>query len=596
MASIPLVLAIFIGPMSNTVAGNAKMRLQRRFFLSVIWFVALAQTALTFGQEAASKQNLAKSTEGMVATVQPLATDIGAKVLREGGNAVDAAIASALVLGVVDGHNSGIGGGCFILIRTADGKILVIDGRETAPAKSTRDMFLKDGKPQPIWSQTGPLASGVPGALAAYQMALEKAGTRKLAELVAPARDLADKGFEISRSLTSALNAEKKDLCAFEGAKEVLVRGDGRDWQLGDRLNQKDLAGTLAGVAENGLDHFYRGPVAEKIGAWMTANGGLLTKEDFAAYRPILREPIRTKYRNWQIIGFPPPSSGGVHVAQILKLVEPYDLRQLHAKNPVDFVHLTGDAMKLAFADRVHWLGDPDFAKVPTGLLNNDYLESRRKLMSMDHAANVDSHGQPPDWDSRWFGKHTTHLCSVDKLGNWVGITQTVNTSFGSKVIVPGTGVVLNNEMDDFAIAPNTPNAFGLLGSEANSVAPGKRPLSSMSPTIVLENGEPILVIGAAGGPTIITQTASVILRYLDLEMPLDEAMTAPRFHHQWRPDRLLVERAASKSLADELKTRGHAIESARGIATVQAIGRRAGEKELHGVGEPRTASKAAGP
>jgi gamma-glutamyltranspeptidase/glutathione hydrolase len=570
--------------------------MRRRIALTYLFLSCCVFWSSAAAQEAAPKQNSARSAAGMVATVQPLATDVGVEVLKKGGNAVDAAIGAALTLGVVDGHNSGIGGGCFILIRTAKGEFIAIDGRETAPMAATRDMFLKNGAPQAQWSQTGPLASGVPGALAAYELALKKCGTKTLGELIAPAAGFAERGFAIDRSLTRALNEEQKDLSRFEGATKVLVRADGREWRNGDLLIQKDLAATLRGVAERGIDYFYNGPVAEKIGSWMSENGGILNAKDFAQYRAILREPITTKYRHWKVIGFPPPSSGGVHVAQILKLLEPYDLHQMNATKPVDVVHLSGEAMKLAFADRVHWLGDPEFTKVPVNLLDDGYLASRRKLMALETAAKVDSHGEPPDWDSRWFGKHTTHLCAVDKEGNWVGITQTVNTSFGSKVIVPGTGVVLNNEMDDFAIAPNTPNAFGLLGSEANAVAPGKRPLSSMSPTIVLNGDEPVLVVGGAGGPKIITQTASLILRYLDLNMPLDEAMEAPRFHHQWRPDKLLVERRAPKEWSDELKERGHDIETAGGLANVNAIGRRVGEAELHGVSEPRISSKAAGP
>lgn len=587
------VLAIlFVGRWERE---SAAMKTRCVLFTRVLFALYLFSCPL-IGQDTGPTQATARSTRGMVATVQALATDIGVKVLKEGGNAIDAAVASALALGVVDGHNSGIGGGCFILIRTGEGKVLAIDGRETAPGKATKEMFLKDGKPQPEWSQTGPLASGVPGALAAYQMALNKCGSKSLKDLVAPAKHLAAEGFEISRALTQALNAESKDLSHFDGAKAVLVREDGREWRVGDRLVQKDLAGTLEGVADKGIEYFYRGPVADRVGKWMAEQGGLLSAADFASYEPILREPVVTKYRKWEIVGFPPPSSGGVHVAQILKLVEPFDLKQTYEKQPVDFVHLVGDAMKLAFADRVHWLGDPGFTKVPTGLLDDRYLAERRKLLSLDRAAKIDSHGEPPDWDTRYFGKHTTHLCAVDAKGNWVGITQTVNTSFGSKVIVPGTGVVLNNEMDDFAIAPNTPNAFGLLGSEANSVAPGKRPLSSMSPTMVLENGEPILVVGAAGGPTIITQTAGVVLRYLDLQMPLEEAMSTPRFHHQWRPDKLVLERKAPEAWTVELEKRGHSVGKSQGIASVQAIGRRVGEKEFTGTSEPRTASKAGGP
>lgn len=535
--------------------------------------------------------------KGVVASVNPLATEAGMQALKRGGNAVDAAVATAIMLGVVDGHNSGLGGGCFILIRAADGNVTAIDARETAPALATRDMYLKDGKVDDAASKTGALAPGTPGALAGYTLALQKHGRLPLADVILPAAEVAETGFTLDAVYERKLQAVQDDLAKFPGSREVLFKADGTLHKKGDVLKQPGLARTLRLIAEHGPDWFYRGEFAEKVDAWMRASGGVLRKEDFAAYTAKLREPLRTTYRGHEILGFPPPSSGGVHVAQILSMLEVHDLA---AMSKADRTHVMAEAMKLAFADRAHWLGDPDFAKVPRGLIDRGYTASLAQKISLEKTIPVPSHGDPPKADTDIFGdslKHTTHLSTADAEGNWVALTQTVNTAFGSKVIVPGTGVILNDEMDDFAAAPGVPNAFKLVGAEANAVAPGKRPLSSMSPTIVLKDGKPFLSLGAAGGPTIISQTLQNLVNVLDLKMGIVDAIAAPRIHHQWSPDELKIETDIGEEVMASLQQRGHTLRPINtiGLGVSQGVMWDEAARSFHGAHDPRAFGKADG-
>ena len=528
-----------------------------------------------------------------VASVQPLATEAGLIAFKSGGNAVDAAIATALTLGVVDNHNSGLGGGCFILIRTPDGKILAVDGREKAPAAATRDMYLIDGKADPKLSTTGPLAVAVPGALAAYAHTLEKVGKKSLAELILPAAKIAECGFPIDRIYAARLKAEANVLARFPGSRAALLKPNGQPYGEGECLRQPDLARSYRTIAAVGTDWFYQGEFAHKVGKWMAANGGILTAKDFAAYQPIEREPLVTTYREWKILGFPPPSSGGVHVAQILNILEPYDIAAELKSDEVRGNHLLVEAMKLAFADRAYWLGDADFVGVPRGLVDKDYATELAKRINLAKASEVPTHGQPPEHQDDIFGKHTTHITAADSNGYWVAITATVNTGFGSKVIVPGTGIVLNNEMDDFSSQPGVPNAFGLVGAENNAIEPGKRPLSSMSPTIVLDkNDKPVLAVGAAGGPKIITQVLLTLIRTLDLGQDLPSAIAGPRIHHQWQPDSILIEEAMPRHVVDGLKALGHKIEIVDSSGATQGIWlNTAGE--LQAVHDPRIPGEA---
>jgi len=378
------------------------------------------------------------------------------------------------------------------------------------------------------------------------------------------------------------------ELRRYEGSRAALLKDDGQPYVAGDRLRQLDLARTYRQIAAHGIGWFYRGPFARQVGAWMADHGGILSADDFAAYEAKRREPLQTTYRGWTIVGFPPPSSGGVHVAQMLHMLERFDVPQHFRRSEAEGAHLLVEVMKRAFADRAHWLGDADFVDVPRGLLDRQYAADLAATIDRDRASPVPGHGVPPRPAEELFERHTTHVAAADTEGNWAAITATINTTFGSKVVVPGTGVVLNNEMDDFSVQPGAPNAFGLLGAENNAVAAGKRPLSSMSPTIVLRDGRPVLTVGAAGGPKIISQVLQTLVRTLDLGQPLDQAVAAPRVHHQWRPDEAVVERAAGEAVADGLRTRGHTVRVLPdGGGVTQAIGVDA-EGRLVGVHDPR--------
>ncbi len=555
----------------------------------------ILMVAFTPAAVISQQTTVAESPHNMVATVNPIATRAGVAALDAGGNAIDAAIAAAMMLTVVDGYNSGIGGGCFILIRRADGELFAIDGRETAPAAAHRDMYLRDGQPDTRLSQTGPLAIAVPGALKAYAQAVRDHGQLELAELVQPAAEVANQGFAISPVYANVLAGAREALMQFPGSRQALLKPDGQPWQAGETLRQSDLANTLNRIAAEGVDYFYRGDFARQTAAWMKQNGGLLTEADFANYLTRKRSPVETSYRDYTLIGFPPPSSGGVHVAQILNILENFDLQSLYQTDRGECLHLVAEAMKLAFADRAYWLGDPDFAEVPAGLIDKGYASQLAKKIDRQRATPVKSHGRPPLAEADFFERHTTHIAAADDQGNWVAITTTVNTSFGSKVVVPGLGVVMNNQMDDFAIAPGVPNAYGLVGTEANAVQPGKRPLSSMSPTIVLKDGQPILTVGAAGGPKIITQALLAILGRIDWGMDLGEAVGQKRFHHQWSPDVLLLEQGFPPELAEALQSRGHRLRFAQAVGITQAIGYDPQRSLFMGVSDPRTMGAAAG-
>jgi gamma-glutamyltranspeptidase/glutathione hydrolase len=536
----------------------------------------------------------ASATNGMVATGHPLATEAAVQALNKGGNAVDAAVAAALTLGVVDGHNSGIGGGCFMLIRLPRGGIVLIDGRETAPAGAKPDMFVRNGQADPQLSQVGALSVAVPGALATYDHALRLHGKLPLKEHLLSAAKIAENGFHLDGTYARRLAATSEDLKKFPASRAIFLKPDGSPFKQGELLKQPDLAASYRSIAEHGLDWFYKGAFSEATERWMKQNSGLLERADFRAYQSKTRLPIYTRYRGHQIIGFPPPSSGGVHVAQILNVLESFDIRSMQT-NLAEFVHVVAEAMKLAFADRAHWLGDPAFASVPRGLISKEYAQPLAKRIQLDRAVPVPQHSQPPRFQEDIFSKHTTHFSAADREGRWVACTATINTSFGSKIVVPGTGVLLNNQMDDFAAQPGAPNYFGLIGSEANAIAPGKRPLSSMSPTIALFDGRPILCVGAAGGPSIISQTLLMVLYTVDFRMPLEKALSQPRFHHQWVPDELRIEKQFGPEVIRELEKRGHKVVAVDSIGATQAVGYDKETQSLVGAADPRGEGSAAG-
>jgi gamma-glutamyltranspeptidase/glutathione hydrolase len=536
----------------------------------------------------------ATAPQSMVATVHPLATDAALAAFDRGGNAVDAAIAAALMLGVVDGFNSGIGGGCFVLVRTPDGEFHALDGRERAPHAAARDMFLRDGEADGQLSVTGPLAVAVPGALAGYELAVRQFGQLPFASLVESAADVAEDGFIVDQSMAIMLRDHQTELRAYSGNLGNLLAKNGEPLEVGMRLRQPDLATSYRAIARDGIEWFYRGPFAAACDDWFAKHGGILTAEDLADYRPRERRPLLSEYRGYQIVGLPPPSSGGVHVAQILNMLETFPLSEIFARDPAQAQHIVVEAMKRAFADRAHWLGDPDFTSVPAGLIDRGYATQLARQIDVNRATPVAGHGDPLPFDSRFFGKHTTHIAAADRTGYWVAITTTVNTSFGSKVVVPGTGIILNNQMDDFSIAPDVPNAFGLIGAEANAIAPGKRPLSSMSPTLVCRDGQPVLTLGAAGGPTIISQVVWTIVRYLDFHESLPAAVGGPRLHHQWSPDFLYFEASCDLEMTRRLAGMGHMMRRGTG-GVCQAIGFDARSGRFLGVHDPRVPGKAAG-
>ncbi len=535
---------------------------------------------------AASSASAAR--HGHAATGHPLATAAALEAMQSGGTAVDGAIAAAAMLGVVDGHNSGLGGGCFFLIRKPDGSFLALDGRETAPAAASRDMFVRNGKAQPQLSQEGSLAVAVPGWLAALDEAARTCGRHPLARAFQRAAQVADDGFTPDAGEVARVEKWRAVIQKYPATAAILLAPltDGKR-----RL--PDLAATYRAIASEGLGWFYRGPFAEHTEAWMKANGGLVTKEDFASYHVKKRTPLRTSYRGHEVVGFPPPSSGGVHVAQILNMLETFDVKSLGEGTPA-FIHTFTECLKPAFADRAFWLGDPDFTPVPRGLTDPAYARQLAAKIDPDKATPVPTHGNPPAAGRDIFEKHTTHFSVIDSDGWAVACTATVNYTWGSFVTIPGTGVILNNEMDDFSIQPSVPNVFGLIGGEANAVAPGKRPLSSMSPSIIQKDGQPVLVIGAAGGPTIITQVVLGVVRVLDFGLSPQQALAAPRFHHQWQPDVLRIENDVPAAVRADLEKRGHNLNLVPMIGVSAAVARDA-TGQFTGAADPRSGGTAAG-
>jgi gamma-glutamyltranspeptidase/glutathione hydrolase len=518
----------------------------------------------------------------MVVASQADATRAGVEMLAAGGNAVDAAVATAFALGVTQPYSMGIGGGGFVLLRLSGGEVAAIDARETAPAAADRDMYVREGVPEDA-SLAGPLAVGTPGLVAGLALTLERYGSKSLAEVLAPAIRLAEQGFAIGPGHARLLERMRGYGLPerFPETGRIQFPPPGTRAEPGRRLVQEDLARTLRLLARDGPDAFYRGAIAEAIAGDMKGRGGLLTREDLTGYRPKLREPVRGSYRGHEILSFPPPSSGGAILVEILNILEGLDLAARGAGSSAG-LHRIAEAMKLAFADRATYFGDPDFVEVPVAQLTaKAYAADLRARINPawwrrapwtwgrgEVAIRVRGPGLPLD-DSG-----TAHFSVTDGEGNAVAVTGTINTAFGSGITVPGTGILLNNEMDDFAKAPNRPNVYGLVDTRgANAIAPGKRPLSSMTPTILLREGRPFMVTGSPGGPRIITAVLLSILNVIDYGMDIQEAVSAPRFHHQWVPDVLFVERAIPEDVVQGLRRRGHAVEvSPRNWSSAQAI------------------------
>lgn len=476
----------------------------------------------------------------MVASASAFASQVGVDILKRGGNAVDAAVAVGLALAVTFPVAGNLGGGGFMLIRMADGRTTAIDYRETAPARASRDMYLgPDGRLLAEKSTLGYAAAGVPGTVAGFELALRKYGRLKWAQVVAPARRLAQEGFPVSYALERGLRIAER-LSRFPDSRRIFQR-DGNYYQEGDILRQPELAATLERLEKRGPREFYEGETARRIAAAMAANGGLITLEDLKGYRPVEREPLRGSYRGYEIVTFPPPSSGGIVLLNVLNQLEGDNLAAL-GPGSSEANHLLIETMRRAFADRAMLMGDPDFVPVPVEkLTSKDYAKARRATIDPNRAT-PSADVQPGLPAARFESAETTHFTVVDADGNIVTNTYTLNGPYGSGVTVPGTGVLLNNEMDDFAAKPGEPNAYQLVQGEANSIAPGKRPLSSMTPTIVLRDGKPWFAIGSPGGPTIISTVLQVVINIIDHKMNLQQAIDAPRLHHQWLPDVVMWE------------------------------------------------------
>lgn len=527
------------------------------------------------------------STRGMVVSQEVLASAVGADILKQGGNAVDAAVATGFALAVTLPQAGNLGGGGFMLVHLAkENRSLAIDYREMAPTLAYRDMFLDEqGSTDANLSRFSHKAAGVPGTVAGLLHALDVYGTMTVEQVLAPAIRLAEEGFVVSGTLVFSLGQAAGRLRADRASAGYFFRPDGSPMQRGDIWRQADLAATLRQIANQGVAGFYTGKTAELIVAEMKRGGGLITAEDLANYRVLERQPVVGDYRGYRIVSMPPPSSGGVHLVQMLNVLEGWDLHSL-GHNSAAYLHLLVETMRRAYADRSQYLGDPDFFDVPVEkLIDKSYAARLRDNIDLE-AASASADVQPGQLMHEE-SPQTTHFTVVDRWGNVVSNTYTLNFSYGSGISVAGAGFLLNNEMDDFSAKPGVPNAYGLLGGEANAVHAGKRPLSSMTPTIVLKDGVPILATGSPGGSTIITVVLQNILNVIDFGMNVAEATAAPRIHHQWWPDMLQYEQGISIDTLKLLQNMGHSLNNTpRVLGKVQAISQKSGRQ--YGVTDSR--------
>lgn len=510
--------------------------------------------------------------EGMVVTSHFLATEAALEVLKKGGNAIDAAVTAAFSLAVTQPRSGNIGGGGFMLISSEQkDEVVAIDYREKAPSLATADMFLNtEGEADSERSRYSHLAAGVPGTVAGLALALEKYGTISLKEALAPAIHLAEKGFVATPRFSDGLKEKEAMLKKWDSSSKIFYKPDGSFYEPGELFIQKDLAATLRRISEQGAKEFYEGKTAELLVAEMAKHNGLITMEDMKNYSPTIREPVKGTYRGYDIYSMSPPSSGGVHVVQILNMLEGYPIAE-YGHNSAQTIHLMAEAMKLAYADRSFYLGDVDFIKVPLkGLISKEYAATLRKTIDPEKAvpSSTITPGKPQPYESN----ETTHFSIVDSFGNAVSNTYTINFSYGSGIVVEGAGFLLNNEMDDFSAKPGVPNAYGLIGGEANKIEPNKRMLSSMSPTIVKQQGKNFLVTGSPGGSRIITTTLQVIMNVIDHGLNIQSAVAAPRIHHQWLPDELRIEEGISIDTIKILREKGHKVDQQEAMGAIQSI------------------------
>ncbi|MCP5159262.1 MAG: gamma-glutamyltransferase [Gammaproteobacteria bacterium] len=529
---------------------------------------SLAQEAILEGDRSIP----AEAKNGMVVTSHYLATDEALKVLEQGGNAVDAAVTAAFTLAVTQPRSGNIGGGGFMLISSEQkNEVVAIDYREKAPAAASRDMFLgADGNADEELSRYSHKSAGVPGTVAGLALALEKYGTLSLAKALEPAIRLAQEGFIVPVRFSDGIKSAADRLQKHESSRKVFFKPDGSHYQPGDRFVQKDLAATLKRIAEQGSEGFYQGRTADLIVAEMKRGGGLITLDDLKHYQPAIRQPVHGNYRGYDIFSMGPPSSGGTHIIQILNILEGFPIGWT-GHNSAETIHLMAEAMARAYADRSKYLGDSDFVQVPIqGLTSKAYAEKLRRTIHRGRATASATllPGDPAPYESN----ETTHFSIVDKFGNAVSNTYTINFSYGSHIVVDGAGFLLNNEMDDFSAKPGVANAYGLISDEANQIEPNKRMLSSMSPTIVKQGGKNFLVTGSPGGSRIITTTLQVLLNVIDHHLNIQAAVSAPRIHHQWLPDEIRIEEGISPDTVRLLEGMGHTVTRQAAMGASQSI------------------------
>ena len=529
---------------------------------------------------------------GMVVAQEKLAAEVGAEILRQGGNAVDAAVATGFAMAVTYPRAGNIGGGGFMVIHSAERhEDIAIDYRETAPAATTRDIYLgPDGKPDTDKSRNSALGIGVPGTVAGLTLALEKYGSGRftLAQILKPAIELARDGFVVTDDMADTLLDMYRRMSRWPNSAKIFSHVDGTPLHDGDRLIQADLAATLSAIAENGSRAFYEGPIAEKLAKAVSNAGGIMTPEDLKSYQAVIRSPVRGNYRGYDIVSMPLPSSGGTVLLETLNILEGFPLQDMK-QGSAPSLHVIVEAMKRAYADRARYLGDPAFVNAPADILiSKDYAAKQQAGIDLARATPAEALMAKTPRE----GSNTTHYSAVDSSGNAVSNTYTLNFPYGVGLVADGIGVLLNNELDDFTAAPSASNAFGLVGYDANLPGPGKRPLSSMSPTIVLKDGRPVLVTGTPGGSRIISAVLQIVVDVLDYKMDVAAAVAAPRVHHQWMPDEVRVERGFPAEVLDDLKAKGHQVIEPLGQTSANSIA--VTPNGLLGAPDPRTRGAAA--
>ncbi len=544
------------------------MKKMKKYFIIVLIFISINNVVLL-----AQYPLTARAKNGMVVSANQLASEVGIQILKKGGNAIDAAVATGFALAVTYPFAGNIGGGGFMVIQFENGKNTAIDFREKAPLTAHRDMYLDEkGNYIPSLSQEGATSVAVPGSVSGLIYALEKYGTKSLSEVIQPAIELAKKGWKLDYRTAQSFNANKKEFEKYSSSKKIFVKD--KPWKEGDLFVQKDLAKTLEVIKKNGKSGFYKGKVADLLINQINSLGGKISQKDLDLYNVVEKEPVKGTYKGYEILSMPPSSSGGIALIEILNILENFKIDK-DEWGSSEYIHKLVEAMKYAYADRAEYLGDDKFYNVPQKILTS---KEYAKLISEKIKQNFGK-AVPSNEIDRSILKNfkesneTTHYSVIDKYGNAVSVTTTINSAYGSKIVVEDAGFLLNNEMDDFSAKPGEANQFGLVGNEANSIQPQKRPLSSMTPTIVLKNGKPYIVIGSPGGSRIITTVLQVILNCLEFDMNIADAINSPRIHHQWLPDKIYIEQfALSNDVMKRLMEMGYQFEDANNKFTILGL------------------------